>query len=161
MLGGVDIQKRGSGNIGYANVQRIMGWRYSLPTLLSDVAKGFVPTFIALNFYDTPMAFAIGCAAIVGHIFPIWLKFRGGKGIATGLGVIIAIAPIIALIGVVVYAFIGSFRSSATASLTGVAIVTIGMALYYPQWWWMGVVLLCTALVTLRDNVRGVVPDHG
>src|SRR6478735_119893 len=74
----VDIQKRGSGNIGFANVRRILGWRAGIITLVVDIAKGFFPTLLALQLITPGAAFFVGLAAILGHIFPVWLSFKGG-----------------------------------------------------------------------------------
>lgn len=162
-LGNVDIQKRGSGNIGYANVQRIMGSRYGIPTLVSDILKGAVPVYFALMYFDTVTAFAVGMAAIAGHVFPVWLRFRGGKGIATGLGVVGVLSPVAAIIGTAIYMLcvILFGQSSARASGVGVSITAVAMGALAPELWWMPLVLLLCMLYTLRDNFRGKVPDYG
>lgn len=162
LIGGIDIQKRGSGNMGYANVQRIMGWKYGIPTLICDIAKGAVPVTVVLALYDVRWAFWVGCAAIVGHIFPIWLKFRGGKGVATGLGLAAVLTPIYAIIGTAAYVtLINLSRRSSTASLVGIGIVAGGLLVSYPAYWWMGPVLMAMALYALRQNLFGKVPDYG
>lgn len=163
LVGHVDIQKRGSGNIGFANVQRIMGPRYSIPTLVSDILKGAIPAYITLQYFDAVTAFAVGMAAIIGHVFPIWLRFRGGKGIATGLGVIGVLSPFGAIIGTSVYILcvILFGQSSARASGIGVSATAIGMIVLAPELWWMPLILLLCMLFTLRDNFRGKVPDYG
>lgn len=161
-LGGVDIRKRGSGNIGYANVQRVMGWRYGIPTLLCDITKGFVPTIAATVVFDSATAFIIGYGAIVGHVFPPWLQFRGGKGIATGLGVTAALAPVAALAGSCVYVVLRAYRhTSGTASIIGVIVLCIVLAWQYHTLWWMSCILLASAVYTLRHNIRGTVPNYG
>lgn len=162
LLGGVDIQKRGSGNIGYANVQRIMGWKFAIPTLVFDIAKGALPTYFAFITTDHYFAFFVGVSAILGHIYPIWLKFRGGKGVATGLGVLLVYAPLPAVIGTIVYfSLLGMSHRSSLASLVGALIAIGGMIYLQPQLWWMGLILIAMALFTLRQNLFGRVPDHG
>lgn len=157
---GIDIQKRGSGNIGFANVRRIVGWQAGYITLAADITKGFAPTLLANIFLDTTFAFFIGIAAIVGHILPVWLKFRGGKGIATGLGVVLAISPIAGLIGAVVYAISClATKVSSYSSLLGL-IATAGVALYIsPSSWWQYATFVLIALWTLRRNLLGKVPN--
>ena len=91
----VDIQKVGSGNIGFANVVRTLGFKIALPVLIGDVLKGFTPTLIALLYFGRVGAMLVGTIAILAHIFPVWLRFRGGKGIATGLGVMGVMSPIL------------------------------------------------------------------
>lgn len=162
LIGGVDIQKRGSGNIGYANVQRIMGWKYAVPTLLFDIAKGFIPTYLAYTHLDPVVAFWIGFTAIVGHIYPVWLKFKGGKGVATGLGILLVFAPIPALIGTIIYfALLHASHRSSLASIISATVALSGFVYMHPHFWWMALLLILTALFTLRQNFFGKVPDHG
>lgn len=92
LKGGGDIRELGSGNIGATNVARTAGWSVGVATLLLDTAKGFFAVWLAAHFSGGNiriMMFA-GLAAIVGHVFPAWLGFAGGKGVATALGVFLA-----------------------------------------------------------------------
>lgn len=158
---GIDIQKRGSGNIGFANVRRIVGWRAGFVTLGADIIKGFVPTLIASHFIGIPFAFFVGVVAIMGHVFPLWLEFRGGKGVATGLGVILALNPVAALIGAAVYV-VSCFvtKVSSYSSMAGI-ITTTGIAvLITPSLWWQYVIFIIIALWTLRHNLTGKVPNY-
>jgi glycerol-3-phosphate acyltransferase PlsY len=93
---GVDIRAVGSGNIGATNVSRSLGKKLGALVLLLDAAKGFAPVFLAARWLPAEIVAASGFAAIAGHVFPVWLRFRGGKGVATGLGVFAAIAPLAA-----------------------------------------------------------------
>jgi acyl phosphate:glycerol-3-phosphate acyltransferase len=105
ILGGADIRKSGSGNIGAANVARVVGLAAGVLTLLLDAAKGALAVWLAGHFADrraTPMMLA-GVAALVGHCFPVWLKFKGGKGVATALGVFLMLAPLAAVAAVVFF----------------------------------------------------------
>jgi glycerol-3-phosphate acyltransferase PlsY len=101
---GVDITKVGSKNIGMANVFRNVGPVYGLIVLFLDAFKGFLPTFIAINYklldYQVLM---IGLASIIGHSFSVFLRFKGGKGVATSFGVFLAISPIISVIGLIIW----------------------------------------------------------
>jgi glycerol-3-phosphate acyltransferase PlsY len=118
---GVDIQKHGSGNIGLANTVRVLGWRAGPIVLVGDVSKGFIPVIVAKHYLIGYQILVIALAAVVGHIFPLWLKFRGGKGIATGLGVTLALTPVIGGIGLLVYLFgFAMFRKSAPSSLLAI-----------------------------------------
>lgn len=158
---GIDIQKRGSGNIGFANVRRIVGWRAGFITLAADITKGFVPTLLAILFTDTTVAFFVGIAAIAGHVFPVWLKFRGGKGIATGLGIVLALNPIAGLVGAAVYtASCLVTKVSSYSSMTGL-LATAGTAIYIsPSTWWQYTIFMLIALWTLRHNFSGKVPNY-
>ncbi len=90
-----DIRQAGSGNIGAANVTRVVGLSAGVLTLLLDAGKGFLAVWVVSRFTGeniTWMTIA-GIAAIVGHLFPVWLRFRGGRGVATGAGVFLLICP--------------------------------------------------------------------
>lgn len=90
-----DIRQAGSGNIGAANVTRVVGVGAGVWTLLLDAGKGLLAVWLASRFSEentTWMAIA-GVAAILGHLFPVWLRFRGGRGVATGAGVFLLICP--------------------------------------------------------------------
>jgi glycerol-3-phosphate acyltransferase PlsY len=107
-----DIRTTGSGNIGATNVARAGGTILGIFTLLLDALKGFIAAFLAMQFAPntvngpSTLAIAAAVAAVIGHVFPVWLRFRGGKGIATALGVFIALAPLVALSSVGVFALI-------------------------------------------------------
>lgn len=107
---GVDIRKFGSGNIGATNVARALGFKWGLAVLLLDAAKGIGPVLLADVVVpdDSPFTphvrFGCGLLAIMGHVFPIWLGFRGGKGVATALGVVAVLAPLNTLLAFVGFA---------------------------------------------------------
>lgn len=98
-----DVRATGSGNIGATNVARSGGKGLGLLTLLLDALKGYVAVILAMHFAPSsahgPSTLAVAAAvvAVLGHVFPVWLKFRGGKGIATALGVFVALVPWVAL----------------------------------------------------------------
>jgi len=91
----VDLREHGSGNLGATNAFRVLGWRSALPVMVVDVAKGFVPValFPGLAGAGFSWSLAFGAAAIFGHMFSVWVHFRGGKGVATSAGVFLALAP--------------------------------------------------------------------
>ena len=153
---GIDIQKQGSGNIGFANSVRVLGWRAGFLVLLGDVLKGFLPVLVAVWLSPDgilPMVAAV--LAIAGHLFPVWLKFKGGKGIATGLGAILVINPLMALAGVAIYLIcIVNLKKSAPSSLIATGSLPF-LALVVGQenfWFYAGLALL--AIWTHRDNLR-------
>jgi glycerol-3-phosphate acyltransferase PlsY len=101
---GIDVRKSGSGNVGATNVARVVGKRQGTLTLIADVAKGFLPVFLAMQLGASLAAtILVGTAAFLGHLFPIFLKFKGGKGVATGLGVFLALAPMATLVLVALF----------------------------------------------------------
>jgi glycerol-3-phosphate acyltransferase PlsY len=102
-----DVRDLGSGSTGATNVLRVKGWRMALPVAIFDVAKGFLPVYLALRLFDDPVFAALcGLLAVVGHCFPFAIGFRGGKGMATSIGAFAAIAwaPLLASLGVFVLA---------------------------------------------------------
>jgi acyl phosphate:glycerol-3-phosphate acyltransferase len=158
---GIDIQKRGSGNIGFANVRRIIGWPAGLLTLAGDITKSAVPTLVALHIYDSSVAFLVGFVAVLGHVLSIWLGLKGGKGVASCLGVAAVLSPVAAVIGSVVYVGLCLMKArSSTASATG-ALVTASIAtLITPTAWWCYCAMLLLLAWTLRDNLWGTVPNY-
>jgi acyl phosphate:glycerol-3-phosphate acyltransferase len=113
-----DIRKIGSGSIGATNVLRTGNKKLAAATVLLDAAKGAVAVLIAARFAPD-YVLAAGLAAVIGHMFPVWLKFKGGKGVATGLGVMLAASPLAALAMAAVWLAMGLlFRISSLAALT-------------------------------------------
>jgi len=92
---GIDIRTQGSGNIGATNVLRVIGKRWGFFTLFLDLLKGFIPAFFfpLLLKQSTDWGVLFGIAAILGHTFPVYLKFKGGKGVATSAGMLLGVAP--------------------------------------------------------------------
>jgi acyl phosphate:glycerol-3-phosphate acyltransferase len=119
---GVDLRSVGSGNIGATNVARAMGKGWAIAVLAADAAKGFVPVWLGRRLEMTPTVVALaGGAAILGHMFTLFLRGRGGKGVATSLGVALALSPIAALVGFGAYVVIFAVtRLSSLGSLLGV-----------------------------------------
>jgi acyl phosphate:glycerol-3-phosphate acyltransferase len=118
----VDLRKVGSGNIGATNVARALGKGWAIAVLVADAAKGFVPVWLGrrLGLSSTEVALA-GLLAIVGHMFTLFLGGRGGKGVATSLGVALALSPTAALIGFGAYVVVfAATRLSSLGSLLGV-----------------------------------------
>ncbi|MEP3477936.1 MAG: glycerol-3-phosphate 1-O-acyltransferase PlsY [Fuerstiella sp.] len=126
-----DIRNHGSGNIGATNVGRVIGWKWGSFVLLLDACKGLLPTWLAARWATDHMAaesivhysVLAGIAAIVGHMYPVYLKLRGGKGVATALGVVIVLAP--KALGI---AFIGFVLIVATTKLVALASMVAALA---------------------------------
>jgi acyl phosphate:glycerol-3-phosphate acyltransferase len=103
-LAGLDVRTVGSGNIGATNVARAAGWRLGALVLALDALKGVAPPLAALALPLPPWApIAAGAAAIAGHVFPVYLRFKGGKGVATALGVFLVLAPLPTLAGALAF----------------------------------------------------------
>jgi glycerol-3-phosphate acyltransferase PlsY len=158
---GVDIQKRGSGNIGFANVRRVLGWRDGILTLIGDITKGALPTAIALYYFDTVTAFIAGVIAILGHIFCVWLRFHGGKGVATGLGVVAILSPLAAVVGATIYVIFCYLQAkSSNASIIGALTTAIVAVALEPHSWWQYGIFLAIIAWTLRRNLWGTIPNY-
>lgn len=125
---GIDLRQHGSGNLGATNAYRVLGWKAATPIFIIDIAKGWFPTaFFPLwdGSASPTWALAYGFAAIVGHVYSVYVGFRGGKGVATGAGVFLALAPWAVLAGLVAWA--------AIVLLTGyVSLASITAALLLP-----------------------------
>lgn len=99
-VAGIDIRQQGSGNIGATNVSRVLGAKWGITALLLDALKGLLPVLLIPRFFAESgtgwfvlLQVLAGVATVVGHMFPVWLKFRGGKGVATSLGVVVVLTP--------------------------------------------------------------------
>ena len=122
---GKDIRKVGSGNIGTTNVLRTGKKSLAASTLLFDVLKGYFSILITLSFFSD-LIYLSALICFVGHIFPIWLKFKGGKGVATYLGVILGISFILGIVfGITWLVFAVIFRYSSLSSILGSMVVWI------------------------------------
>ncbi len=127
---GVDITKQGSGNIGASNVARTLGKKSGARVLFLDALKGLVPTLIATR-WSVEVACLAGMCAVLGHVFSVWLRFKGGKGVATGLGVFLALSPWAALLAVGVYALLVVWlRISSIASLAAAGALPLFLWLF-------------------------------
>jgi glycerol-3-phosphate acyltransferase PlsY len=132
---GIDLRTTGSGNIGATNAGRVLGAKLGVLVLVLDVFKAATPVWLASRdaaLGSGPSASVglacVGFAAVVGHIFPIYLRFRGGKGVACALGVFLALDPPVALAAVVMYGqSVWLSRTSAFGSLTAVTAITLSL----------------------------------
>lgn len=117
---GINIRNFGSGNIGATNVFRVMGWKYGLPVFLLDAVKGYIPTMAALHLFpDRPAVHVLaGIVAIIGHSLTIFAGFKGGKGAATGLGVLLALSPdVFAVLFIIAVVLIATTRYVAPVTI--------------------------------------------
>ena len=136
IVGGIDIREKGSGNIGATNVGRILGKKWGATVFILDFAKGFVPTFFFVSAvggvcdmdgFTTNLARVLtGLSAILGHTFPVFLAFKGGKGVATSAGVLCALQWVVVVIaGVVWGAVVLSFRYVSLGSIVSAVSVPV------------------------------------
>jgi glycerol-3-phosphate acyltransferase PlsY len=156
---GVDVRDQGSGNIGATNVARVAGKKLGVLVLLLDAAKGALPVVLALRLMpDSPRAHvAVGLAAFLGHCYPVWLKFRGGKGVATAAGVLLVLVPLAALAGAAIYGLVLVMaRVSSLGSLSAgvAAVATAVFTAREPEYAVLSGLLFALMLWTHRDNIR-------
>jgi glycerol-3-phosphate acyltransferase PlsY len=170
--GEVDIREGGSGNIGATNVGRLYGRRLAAAVLLLDALKGFLPVLYARWLWfdgGIPWFAMVGLAAVVGHCWPIYLDFRGGKGVATSLGALMAISPIPAGIAAVIWGLVAlGTRRGSVASL--VAIIALVPLMYFlalptlPMAILLGGLVLTRHIPNIERLVRGeeapITPVH-
>lgn len=130
---GRDVMAEGSGNPGASNVNRILGWRAGLVVLLADAAKGLVAALVGLAVAGRPGAWALGAAAVIGHVFPI--RRRGGKGVATCAGFLLVLYPWFVLALGIVFAAIARFgRKASIGSLVACLAFPVLVACTRPAW---------------------------
>lgn len=123
-LAGVDLRREGSGNLGGTNVLRVIGPGAAIPVIVVDVTKGFVPVWF-FHLWDGVgaawLALAYGLAAIAGHVWSVFVDFRGGKGVATSGGVLLALAPFAVLVGALVWGGLALITRTASIASLGAA----------------------------------------
>ena len=152
---GVDITSFGSGNPGASNVGRALGTRYFVLVMVVDAAKGALPTALLLG--DRPVAYACGAAAIIGHVFPVTRRFRGGKGIATGAGVVLAVQPLVMLAALVSWlAVLKLSKKASVASIVAVPVVVVGFVVSGSPGWELWSIVGLSLLVEIRhvSNIK-------
>ena len=155
-----DLREHGSGNLGATNVYRVLGAAAAVPVVVVDVAKGFVPAALFPGWDGTAgagLAVAYGLAAIAGHVWPFTLRFRGGKGVATGAGVLLALAPLTTLIALFVW--IGVVSLTRYVSVGSIATATLvpllALAFDAPATTvWFCAVIAMFVWWTHRENLR-------
>lgn len=133
---GIDVRTVGSKNIGATNVFRTVGKKWGLLAFALDVAKGLVPTLLAKSFASAAwMPLAVGVSCVVGHMLTPYMKFKGGKGVATAFGMLIGLVP--ALVGVAFLVFVAAFALSNYISLGScLAAAFLAVSVWFP---WLGV----------------------
>jgi len=156
---GVDLRAVGSGNLGATNLYRTLGWRYAIPAGVFDIAKGAAPTLLLPGRIGTAdwLPLAIGAAAVIGHVFSVFVRFRGGKGVATAAGVVLALAPIPVLISFLVWAVLVKITGYVSlGSIVGAAVFPVSAWILGTGNRWVvpvGAVLAAFIVFNHRSNV--------
>ena len=154
---GKDIRTIGSGNVGGTNAARAAGIHIGLLVGLLDMLKGALPTYIALKVCGADAAVLVGVTAVIGHMFTPFLSFQGGKGVATGTGAFLVLAPDAVAVGTVIWLIITAiFRFVSLGSM----MAAVGMAVYVilfkdiPMLWVASIALALLIIVRHRSNIR-------
>ena len=168
-LSGLDPREHGSRNIGFSNVLRVSGWRSGILTLVGDFGKGFFPVVISRAIWgDSPIVLGTGLAAFLGHTHSLYLMFRGGKGVATGFGVLVGLYPLIGSVLLMVWGvLVGLSRISSVGAIACFSLLP------FIIWWFVGQTLdlivasLLSSIVLIRHRTNiirlwnGVEPKLG
>jgi glycerol-3-phosphate acyltransferase PlsY len=153
---GVDITKVGSGNTGATNVYRVLGAKIGGIVALLDISKGFIPTIVALKVGGISLASVVGSATVLGHVFSIFLKFRGGKGIATSFGVGLVLCPVCTLLALL--AWIAVVHLTEYVSLGSIVAYGVGMLCSFvvvgPPVSYAFLFLFLLVTIAHRDNIK-------
>lgn len=157
---GIDIRSVGSGNPGASNVTRVLGWRKGMWVFVLDAVKGALPAMLGLVVAGRPGGYLLGGAAVVGHVFPAWQSFRGGKGVATGAGVFAVLSPFVFLALVPVWFLVSKLtRRASLASIAIVLLVPVGVGIVRRELWEVAATVVVCLLVMARHlgNIRRLV----
>ena len=159
---GVDVREVGSGNIGATNVARAGGKKLGVLVLVLDSLKASIPVYLTQRLMagtanGDVWVMAVAIAAFAGHLYPVWLKFKGGKGVATGLGIFLVLAPLAALAGLATW--VGVYlatRVSSVGSLAGTLVcVVVGFTILGPTpISWAGATVGALIWWRHRENIR-------
>jgi glycerol-3-phosphate acyltransferase PlsY len=158
---GIDLREHGSRNLGATNLYRVLGWRYAVPVGLFDAAKGAIPVLLFAPQVSASELFALLCGvtAVLGHVFSVFVRFRGGKGVATAAGVMLAQAPAalgiallvwLALVGLTGYVSLGSIAAAAVFPLAVLLLERPSRA----EILWIDVALAAGIIWLHRANIR-------
>jgi acyl phosphate:glycerol-3-phosphate acyltransferase len=157
----IDLREHGSGNLGATNLYRVLGWKYAVPVALFDIAKGAVPVLLFAPQASRSELFAVACgvAAILGHVFSVFVGFKGGKGVATAAGVMLGLTPLALGVAALVWAVV--VRVTGYVSLGSIAAAAVlPIAVYLleqpntPELLWIDVLVAAGVIVLHRRNIQ-------
>jgi glycerol-3-phosphate acyltransferase PlsY len=156
-MGRIDIRQHGSGNTGTTNVVRTLGLKIGIVAFLGDFLKGIVPAVIGFVLFSTLGGIIGGGSAILGHCYSIWLKFKGGKGIATSAGVLIVMMPLILIILLTIqFIIIFATKIMSLASISSAILLPILTALLYSnnELLYFSIFLAIFVIFKHKDNIK-------
>jgi glycerol-3-phosphate acyltransferase PlsY len=161
LLAGIDLRQHGSKNLGATNLYRVLGWRFAVPVGLFDAAKGAVPVLVFAPMVSTSELFALisGITAVLGHVYSVFVGFKGGKGVATAAGVMLALTPLalgvslvvwMALVFLTGYVSVGSIASAAVFPLAVLLLEHPSV----PEILWLDVAVAAGIIWLHRANIQ-------
>jgi len=157
----IDLRHHGSGNLGATNLYRVLGWKYAVPVAMFDIAKGAVPVLVFAPQVTRSELFALACGvvAILGHVFSVFVHFKGGKGVATAAGVMLGLTPLPLAIAALVWGLV--LLLTGYVSLASIAAAAMLPAAVYlledprtPELFWIVVLVAAGVIVLHRQNIQ-------
>jgi glycerol-3-phosphate acyltransferase PlsY len=157
----IDLRQHGSGNLGATNLYRVLGWKYAVPVALFDIAKGAIPVLVFAPRVTNSELFALACgvAAIVGHVFSVFVGFKGGKGVATAAGVMLGMTPLALAVAAIVWGLVLLLTGYVSLSSIAAAVV-LPFAVYLlehptsPELLWVDVFVALGVILLHRHNIQ-------
>jgi glycerol-3-phosphate acyltransferase PlsY len=157
----IDLRQHGSGNLGATNLYRVLGWKYAIPVGLFDIAKGAIPVLLFAPRVSGSELYALACgvAAIIGHVFSVFVGFKGGKGVATAAGVMLALTPLALGVAAAVWAIVLMLTGYVSlASIAAAAVLPLAVYLLEPpdtpELLWMDVAIALGVILLHRRNIE-------
>jgi acyl phosphate:glycerol-3-phosphate acyltransferase len=157
----IDLRQHGSGNLGATNLYRVLGWKYAVPVALFDIAKGAIPVLVFAPRVSPSQLFALACgvAAILGHVFSVFVNFKGGKGVATAAGVMLGLTPVALALVAAVWGLVLLLTGYVSlASISAAAVLPLMVFLLErpsePQLLWIDVLIAAGVIFLHRRNIE-------
>jgi glycerol-3-phosphate acyltransferase PlsY len=160
-IAGIDLRQHGSGNLGATNLYRVLGWKYAVPVALVDIGKGVIPVLVFAPLVSSSVLFAVACglAAILGHVFSVFVRFKGGKGVATAAGVMLGLAPLALGVAAAVWGLVLLLTGYVSLGSMAAALV-LPFAVYLverpasPELLWVAALIALGVIVLHRKNIQ-------
>lgn len=157
----IDLREHGSRNLGATNLYRVLGWKYAVPVALFDIAKGAIPVLVFAPQVSDSELFALACGvvAILGHVFSVFVRFRGGKGVATAAGVMLGLTPLALGVAALVWALVVLLTGYVSlASIAAAAVLPFAVYLLErprsPELLWIDTLVAIGVIVLHRHNIQ-------
>jgi glycerol-3-phosphate acyltransferase PlsY len=157
----IDLREHGSGNLGATNLYRVLGWKYAIPVALFDIAKGAIPVLVFAPQVSDSELFAVACgvAAILGHVFSVFVHFKGGKGVATAAGVMLGLTPVALGVSAIVWALVVLLTGYVSlGSIAAAAVLPLAAYLLEksrtPELLWVVALVGASVILLHRRNIQ-------